>query len=295
MRFPCIFVIPNYCQFTIQGPGSSALIWINVGLDCETDRAHDVGLKRCNLPKVAGRSGVRPRQIDISNCCPLLLLTKVIELGLANGSYSPFSVAPVVRLRVRYGKSCSRAGYVVGQTLHDPKQTNRTAAAVRSAAVATSLRVPYKKKMSEHKVTLKWERGGAEFSYQKYPRDHIWSFDGGHTMAATAAPAYLGNPAHVDPEEAFVASLSSCHMLTFLAIACKQRFVLDSYEDEAVGHLGKNADGKLAITRVELRPKITWSGDRKPSAEELDKMHHAAHENCFIANSVKTEVKVTKI
>ena len=89
--------------------------------------------------------------------------------------------------------------------------------------------------MSEHKVTLKWERGGAEFSYQKYPRDHIWSFDGGHTMAATAAPAYLGNPAHVDPEEAFVASLSSCHMLTFLAIACKQRFVLDSYEDEAVG------------------------------------------------------------
>ena len=71
--------------------------------------------------------------------------------------------------------------------------------------------------MSEHKVTLKWERGGAEFSYQKYPRDHTWSFDGGHTMAATAAPAYLGNPAHVDPEEAFVASLSSCHMLTFLA------------------------------------------------------------------------------
>src|SRR5271154_3899754 len=88
--------------------------------------------------------------------------------------------------------------------------------------------------MSEHKVTLKWERGGAEFSYQKYPRDHTWSFDGGHTMAATAAPAYLGNPAYVDPEEAFVASLSSCHMLTFLAIACKQRFVLDSYEDEAV-------------------------------------------------------------
>jgi organic hydroperoxide reductase OsmC/OhrA len=75
--------------------------------------------------------------------------------------------------------------------------------------------------MSEHKVTLKWARGGAEFSYQKYPRDHTWIFDGGHTMTATAAPAYLGNPANVDPEEAFVASLSSCHMLTFLAIACK--------------------------------------------------------------------------
>ena len=87
-------------------------------------------------------------------------------------------------------------------------------------------------------------------------------------MTATAAPAYLGNPTHVDPEEAFVASLSSCHMLTFLAIACKQRFVIwNPYEDEAVGHLEKNADGKLAITRVELRPKITWGGDRKPSAE----------------------------
>jgi organic hydroperoxide reductase OsmC/OhrA len=151
------------------------------------------------------------------------------------------------------------------------------------------------KDMSEHKVTLKWERGGAEFSYQRYPRDHTWSFEGGHTMTATAAPAYLGNPAHVDPEEAFVASLSSCHMLTFLAIACKQKFVIDSYEDEAVGHLEKNADGKLAITRVELRPKITWGGDRKPSAEEFDKMHHVAHENCFIANSVRTVVTVTKL
>ena len=148
--------------------------------------------------------------------------------------------------------------------------------------------------MYEHKVTLKWERGRAEFSYQKYPRDHTWIFDGGHRMTATAAPAYLGNPANVDPEEAFVAALSSCHMLTFLAIACKEKFVLDSYEDEAVGHMEKNADGKLAITRVELRPKITWSGDRRPSAEELEKMHHSAHENCFIANSVKTDVTVTK-
>jgi organic hydroperoxide reductase OsmC/OhrA len=119
--------------------------------------------------------------------------------------------------------------------------------------------------MSEYKVTLKWERGGAEFSYQKYPRDHTWSFDGGHKMIATAAPAYLGNPANVDPEEAFVASLSSCHMLTFLAIACKQKFVLDSYEDEAVGHMEKNADGKMAITRVELRPQIIEYPVRKSS------------------------------
>ncbi len=146
--------------------------------------------------------------------------------------------------------------------------------------------------MSEHKATLRWERGDAEFSYQKYPRDHSWSFDGGHTMTGTAAPAYLGNPANVDPEEAFVAALSSCHMLTFLAIACKQKFVLDRYEDEAVGHMEKNAQGKMAITRVELHPKITWGGDRTPTAEELDKLHHAAHDNCFIANSVTTEVVV---
>ena len=84
-------------------------------------------------------------------------------------------------------------------------------------------------------------------------------------------------------------------MLTFLAIACKQKFLLDSYRDEAVGHMGKNAEGKMAITRVELRPKNTWGGKRTPSAEQLDEMHHAAHENCFIANSVKTEVTVTNL
>ena len=148
--------------------------------------------------------------------------------------------------------------------------------------------------MSEHKITLTWKRGGTPFEYQKYSRDHIWKFDGGHEMQASAAPAYLGNPKYVDPEEAFVASLSSCHMLTFLAVACKKKFVLDEYVDEAVGHMEKNAEGRLAITRVELHPKITWSGDKKPSAEELDKMHHGAHDQCFIANSVKTEVTVVQ-
>ena len=113
-------------------------------------------------------------------------------------------------------------------------------------------------------------------------------------MLATAAPAFLGNPANVDPEEAFVASLSSCHMLTFLAIACKQKFVLDSYGDEAVSYMEKSADGKMAITRVELHPKIMWGGDRKPNAEEVEKMHHSAHENCFIANSVRTKVTIAK-
>ena len=111
-------------------------------------------------------------------------------------------------------------------------------------------------------------------------------------MQASAAPAYLGNPKYVDPEEAFVASLSSCHMLTFLAVACKKKFVLDEYVDEAVGHMEKNAEGKLAITRVVLRQKTKFSGDKQPSKEELDEMNHTAHEQCFIASSVKTEVMI---
>ena len=143
-------------------------------------------------------------------------------------------------------------------------------------------------------MTLTWKRGDLPFEYQKYSRNHTWKFDGGHEMTASAAAAYLGDPKNVNPEEAYVASLSSCHMLTFLAIACKQKFVLDEYIDDAVGHMEKNAEGKMAITKVTLTPKITFSSDKKPSAEELDKMHHAAHENCFIANSVKTEITVAK-
>jgi organic hydroperoxide reductase OsmC/OhrA len=148
--------------------------------------------------------------------------------------------------------------------------------------------------MSEHKVNLRWERGDAPFEYQKYPRDHSWKFDGGHEMEASAAPAYLGNSKNVDPEEAFVASLSSCHMLTFLAVACKKKFLLDEYSDEAVGHMEKNENGKLAITRVELHPKLKFSGEKRPTEQELDEMHHFAHTECFIANSVKTKVTVEK-
>ncbi len=143
-------------------------------------------------------------------------------------------------------------------------------------------------------MTLTWKRGDLPFEYQKYSRNHTWKFDGGHEMTASAAAAYLGDPKNVNPEEAYVASLSSCHMLTFLAIACKQKFVLDEYVDEAVGHMEKNAEGKMAITKVTLTPKITFSGDKKPSAEELGKMHHAAHDSCFIASSVKTEITVAK-
>jgi organic hydroperoxide reductase OsmC/OhrA len=146
--------------------------------------------------------------------------------------------------------------------------------------------------MSEHKVTVEWKRETPDFSYQSYNRDHNWAFDAGVTVRASASPAYLGNAACVDPEEAFVASLSSCHMLTFLAIASKKRFVLDAYHDEAVGILGKDAAGRLTIIKVTLRPKVQFSGDKAPSPEELEQMHEQAHDVCFIANSVKTEVTV---
>src|SRR6187397_2732118 len=116
--------------------------------------------------------------------------------------------------------------------------------------------------MSEHKVTLTWQRGDKPFEYQKYSRDHTWKFDGGHEMQASAAPAYLGNERCVDPEEAFVASLSSCHMLTFLAIACKKKFVVEGYRDQAVGLLDKDAAGRLAIVKVTLHPEVKFGGEK---------------------------------
>jgi organic hydroperoxide reductase OsmC/OhrA len=163
---------------------------------------------------------------------------------------------------------------------------------MRNRSACPTPRRVLSKRMSEHKVTLTWQRGGKPFDYQKYSRDHIWRFDGGHETQASAAPAYLGNQNLVDPEEAFVASLSSCHMLTFLAIACKKKFVLDEYIDDAVGHMEKNADGRLAITRVTLRQRLKFSGEKQPTPQEIEEMNHGAHEQCFIANSVKTDVKV---
>jgi organic hydroperoxide reductase OsmC/OhrA len=146
--------------------------------------------------------------------------------------------------------------------------------------------------MSEHKVTIEWTRETADFAYQAYNRDHNWTFDAGVTLRASANPAYLGSTDCVDPEEAFVASLSSCHMLTFLAIASRKRLVMDGYHDEAVGILAKDTAGRLAITTVTLRPAIKFSGDKIPTAEEIAQMHEQAHHACFIANSVKTEVIV---
>jgi organic hydroperoxide reductase OsmC/OhrA len=147
--------------------------------------------------------------------------------------------------------------------------------------------------MSEHKATIKWSRDGKDFTYKTYSRDHVWVVNG-NEIPASAAPAYFGNPNRVDPEAAFVAALSSCHMLTFLALASNKGFVVDGYQDEAIGRLEKNAAGKLAITRVELRPKITFGGTKQPTAADLDWLHDKAHKECFIANSVTTEVHVVK-
>ena len=114
-------------------------------------------------------------------------------------------------------------------------------------------------------------------------------------MPASAAAEYFGSAQRVDPEQAFVASLSSCHMLTFLALAAKKRYTVDSYRDDAVGHLGKNEAGKMAVTRVVLRPEIEFSGDRKPSRDEIAHLHDRAHSHCFIANSVTTEIVVQTV
>lgn len=146
--------------------------------------------------------------------------------------------------------------------------------------------------MSTHNATITWTRRGAGFDYETYNREHEWSFDSGQRLNASAAPEYKGHEDCVDPEEALVAAIASCHMLTFLAIASKKRLVVESYTDNAVAHLEKNAEGMLAVTRVDLHPKIAFGGEKAPSGEEIEGMHASAHRNCFIANSVKAEVAV---
>jgi organic hydroperoxide reductase OsmC/OhrA len=145
--------------------------------------------------------------------------------------------------------------------------------------------------MSEHKAKVVWSRSGKDFTYKTYSRDHVWIANG-NEIAASATPAYLGSPDRVDPEAALVAALSSCHMLTFLALAAMKGFVVEGYEDEAVGHLEKNAAGKMAITRVDLHPRIVFGGAKQPAADDLEALHDKAHKECFIANSVHTEVRV---
>ncbi|EOV0083342.1 OsmC family protein [Vibrio parahaemolyticus] len=153
--------------------------------------------------------------------------------------------------------------------------------------------------MSKHKAFITWQRQANEiFSDNQYSRAHTWRFDGGLLVPASPSPHVVPLPLsveeNVDPEEAFVAALSSCHMLVFISIAAKRCYVIDSYVDAAEGELTAGENGKEWVSRVVLNPKIVFSGDKQPSYEQLEKMHHMAHENCFIANSVKTEI-VTNI
>ncbi len=150
--------------------------------------------------------------------------------------------------------------------------------------------------MSEHKAIIKWVQSQGDFLKGTYSREHTWTFDGGVTVAASSSPAAVrppfSNPANVDPEEAYVASVSSCHMLTYLYIASRKGFEIASYEDEAVGTMTKNERGIPWVSSVILRPRIVYGGGKSPNRDDEQQMHHAAHEQCFIANSVKTEITV---
>ena len=151
--------------------------------------------------------------------------------------------------------------------------------------------------MSTYTATVRWS-GDDPDAYRKgrYYRGHEWVFDGGTVVPASAAPENVppgtANEAGVDPEEGLIASISSCHMLFFLDFARRAGFVIRSYVDEAEGVLERRADGKIAVTRVTLRPRIEWAGDKRPTAEDIAQLHHRSHEDCFIANSVNCEVTV---
>jgi len=149
--------------------------------------------------------------------------------------------------------------------------------------------------MAEYRAIVSWNRDGATFTDNRYSRGHRWRFDGGAEVPASASPHIVPLPmsveAAVDPEEAFVASLASCHMLFFLSIAAKRGLLVESYRDEAVGVMEKGASGKHWMSRVTLRPAIVFGGGRRPDRDEILAIHHEAHEECFIARSVRSEVR----
>lgn len=149
--------------------------------------------------------------------------------------------------------------------------------------------------MAQYVADILWLRGEQDFLSNRYSRRHVMRFDGGVEVPGSSSPHVvpipLSDPSAVDPEEAFVASLSSCHMLWFLSIAAKRRFCVERYADSAVGTMARNEAGKMAMTVVTLRPDVTFSGAMQPTRAQIDQMHHEAHEECFIANSVKTEVR----
>jgi organic hydroperoxide reductase OsmC/OhrA len=149
--------------------------------------------------------------------------------------------------------------------------------------------------MSEYRATVQWQRGDQVFSDNRYSRAHVWSFDGGVSVAASSAPSSvpvpLSDPAAVDPEEALIAATSSCHMLFFLSLAAKAGFVVDLYEDEAYGRMGRDDRGKMAVVEIVLRPRVQWAGEG-PGEAQLEALHYRAHEDCYVANSLRAEVRV---
>jgi organic hydroperoxide reductase OsmC/OhrA len=152
--------------------------------------------------------------------------------------------------------------------------------------------------MSQHKATITWTCNTPEFMTGRYSREHTWTFDGGLSVPASSSPAVvrvpLSNPANVDPEEAFVASISSCHMLTYLHLARLGGLEIQSYEDEAVGEMAKNDRGTPWVAKVVLHPRIVYAGDKRPTAADEDRLHDQAHEQCFVSQSVKTEITVDR-
>ncbi len=150
------------------------------------------------------------------------------------------------------------------------------------------------RQLSDYTATIKWQRDGQDFLDDNYSRSHTWEFDGGLHVPASASPQVVPLPKsvaeNVDPEEAFIASLSSCHMLFFLTIARLKGYMVDKYTDCAIGRMAKNDQGRLAMTKVVLRPKVVFSGDTWPTTAQIDAIHQQSHEQCFIANSVKTEI-----
>ncbi len=146
--------------------------------------------------------------------------------------------------------------------------------------------------MSTHVALLDWRRTAHPIDTSTYSRNHIVTLNGGQALAVSAPAAFGGDPVCADPEQLLVGAVSSCHMLVFLAVAEQEGFTVEAYEDRAIGHLEKNSAGKLVVSRIELHPAIRFGGDERPSAAAIDRMHAAAHTNCFIGNSVTADVVV---
>lgn len=148
--------------------------------------------------------------------------------------------------------------------------------------------------MSLHLAAVAWKRSTPDFAYDTYGRDHVVTYGGGARIEASAAPDYKGDGAKPNPEEQLVGALSSCHMLTFLAVCARKKLVVDAYDDQAEGVLEKNAEGRLAVTRVTLKPRVTFAEGTNVDDATLESLHAAAHRGCFIASSVKTEVTIAR-